>query len=236
MPANDPALSAFLRAADAHARQHALESLIVERVRPLTTRVLARFRNAALNGHDLDDVIAAVDLRVARRLEKLGGTPDDAIEHFDDYVAVVAYNAAHDVLRRRKAEHETEEIGEITTDATPESGLIAREDVEALWDEVKELPPNQRAALLLNLRDSEGNNALALLVLTRIATFDALAASLGMTPERLAELWSALPLDDRTIASMLGLTRQQVINLRKAARARLARRTSGGHNAPFPRS
>ena len=38
------------------------------------------------------------------------------------------------------------------------------------------------------------------------------------------ELWNQLPLDDNTISERLGLTRQQVINLRKSARERLARR------------
>jgi hypothetical protein len=41
----------------------------------------------------------------------------------------------------------------------------------------------------------------------------------------LSALWDQLPLDDLSIAARLGVTRQQVINLRKAARARLARRT-----------
>jgi len=36
-----------------------------------------------------------------------------------------------------------------------------------------------------------------------------------------------LPLEDAAIAERLGLTRQQVINLRKSARARLARRMRG---------
>jgi hypothetical protein len=40
----------------------------------------------------------------------------------------------------------------------------------------------------------------------------------------LDELWDELPLDDLKIAARLGMTRQQVINLRKSARARLARR------------
>jgi hypothetical protein len=52
-----------------------------------------------------------------------------------------------------------------------------------------------------------------------------LAVALEMPPKVLAQLWNDLPLDDLAIASRLGLTRQQVINLRKSARARLARRT-----------
>jgi hypothetical protein len=45
-----------------------------------------------------------------------------------------------------------------------------------------------------------------------------------MTDEELTEIWNALPLDDVAIAAHLGVTRQQVINLRKSARERLVRR------------
>ena len=100
----------------------------------------------------------------------------------------------------------------------------SRRFLEALWLEVRKLRPPHRAALLLNLRDIDGSNALALLMILEIATFDQIAAVLEITPQRLAELWSGLPLEDQTIAAMLGLTRQQVINLRRTARERLNRR------------
>ena len=66
----------------------------------------------------------------------------------------------------------------------------------------------------------------SLIVLTGIALFDDLAAVLEMSPEALAAIWNDLPLDDLRIASMLQVTRQQVINLRKSARQRLERRMS----------
>lgn len=93
-----------------------------------------------------------------------------------------------------------------------------------LWDQIVELPPNQRAALLLNLRDAEGRGVIALFPLQGIATVRQLADTLGLAPERFAELWHDLPLEDNAIAELLGLTRQQVISLRKVARERLARR------------
>lgn len=99
-----------------------------------------------------------------------------------------------------------------------------RQYLQSLWREIQELRGPQRAALLLNLRDADGGNANALFVLAGIATFDEVAAAVGMTPQRLTELWPELPLDDLGIAARLRLTRQQVINLRKAARARLSRR------------
>jgi hypothetical protein len=78
--------------------------------------------------------------------------------------------------------------------------------------------------LLLNLRDHEGGNALTLFVLLGIAGIDRLAAAVGMSANELAEIWSELPLGDAAIAARLGVTRQQVINLRKSARERLRRR------------
>jgi hypothetical protein len=98
-----------------------------------------------------------------------------------------------------------------------------RSYLQFLWSEIVKLPLTQRKALLLNLKDLQ-EGVIALLPLTGAATFRDIAAALAMTAEDLAGLWNKLPLDDATIADQLGLTRQQVINLRKSARARLARR------------
>ena len=98
-----------------------------------------------------------------------------------------------------------------------------RSYLQRLWSEITLLPVTQRQALLLNLKDVQ-EGVIALLPLTGAATFREIAEALSMTAENLAELWNDLPLDDATIATRLGLTRQQVINLRKSARARLARR------------
>jgi hypothetical protein len=54
-----------------------------------------------------------------------------------------------------------------------------------------------------------------------------------MTSDRLAAIWEELPLDDQAIASILGVTRQQVINLRKSGRERLQRRMAS-HSRPEP--
>jgi len=110
----------------------------------------------------------------------------------------------------------------------PVDALSARQTMSRLWWEVRQLPVRQRAALLLNLRDTAGGNAVALIPLTGVATFDELASSLEMTAPALAELWSELPLPDLRIAELFGITRQQVINLRQAARERLSRRMRGG--------
>lgn len=102
--------------------------------------------------------------------------------------------------------------------------LESRQILQALWEEIRQLRPLQRKALLLNLRDPDTRNVVSHIVLTGVATFDDLAAALELTGEELAALWSELPLDDNRIAELLQASRQQVINLRKSARERLRRR------------
>jgi DNA-directed RNA polymerase specialized sigma24 family protein len=99
--------------------------------------------------------------------------------------------------------------------------------LQRLWEELQQLPLNQRAALLLNLKDPSGFGCITLFPATGIATVRQLAAALEITAESLAELWNELPIEDARIAELLGLTRQQVINARKSGRERLARRLKG---------
>lgn len=99
--------------------------------------------------------------------------------------------------------------------------------LQRLWEELQQLPLNQRAALLLNLKDEEGRGCIALFSVTGIASLRQLAAVLEIGPHKFAELWNELPIDDARIAEMLGLKRQQVINARKAGRERLVRRLRG---------
>jgi hypothetical protein len=96
--------------------------------------------------------------------------------------------------------------------------------LELLWKEICELPQRQRVALLLNLRDAQAGDALILFPLTGIASMQRIAEVIEMPLEEFASLWNRLPLEDVAIATLLGITRQQVINLRKSARERLARR------------
>ncbi len=110
------------------------------------------------------------------------------------------------------------------SDPAADHVMMERQSLENLWGEVIQLPPSQRLALLLNLRDGGGNGVIELIPATGIATFDQLAAALNLSSLKLAAVWADLPMDDAGIAGMLGVTRQQVINLRKSARDRLARR------------
>ena len=107
---------------------------------------------------------------------------------------------------------------------TPAEAAEQRDFLERLWAEVRLLPLGQRWALLLNLRDAEGRGMIGLFPVTGVASMAEIATALEMPAERLAASWPDLPRDDAWIAAELGMTRRQVINLRKCARERLARR------------
>jgi len=105
-----------------------------------------------------------------------------------------------------------------------EEELIQRWSLKEFWEAIVQLPKRHRTALLLNLRGEHGENILAFLPILRIASMRNIAATLEIGPEELAQIWNKLPLDDNAIADRLGLTRQQVINLRQSARSNLKRK------------
>lgn len=126
--------------------------------------------------------------------------------------------------------HETETDGleniADTQRSSAEKKLEQQEFLKNLWSEILQLSEKQRTALLLSMRDEDGGSILPLFFSLRIATAKELVSALSMTSDQFGKFWSELPLDDLRIGSLLGITRQQVINLRKCARERLARRLS----------
>lgn len=102
--------------------------------------------------------------------------------------------------------------------------LEGREYLQRSWREIAALPLRQRRALLLQLRLEDGDSVTRLLPALGIVELEEVALALEMPLDDLLALWNELPLEDQRIAAMLGITRQQVINLRKCARERLARR------------
>jgi DNA-directed RNA polymerase specialized sigma24 family protein len=107
-----------------------------------------------------------------------------------------------------------------------ETALENNKKLKAVWSEITLLPLAQRKALLLNLRDSVDRELVTLLPALKIAGLREIATTLEITEEKLGEVWNSLPLNDQQIATEMGLERRQVINLRRTARERLARRLS----------
>jgi hypothetical protein len=173
--------------------------------------------------------------RQGRKMEKLVSAfltwRGNAIP-LEDLLEVVAHELGISLSRitaSRIEEDEAVNIVNLLPDPRPGAASIleVRAGLEKLWTEIESLPPRQRVALLLNLRDAQGDDALILFSSIGVASMRKIAESVQMPIEEFATLWNGLPLDDSRIAGLLGATRQQVINLRKSARERLTRRMAG---------
>ena len=148
---------------------------------------------------------------------------------FNRLVEVVAtvWRVRDELPAKASSARETDEDPiERVRDRQPDVSTVVsyRIYLQRLWKEIRELPLRQRAALLMNFRDARGGSIIELLPLCGIATIREIAAVLETDTLNFATLWNSLPLDDLAISQQLGIGRQQVINLRKCARDRLARR------------
>lgn len=166
-----------------------------------------------------------------------GPTPDaDALKaifkwaggpvELDWLVTIVSnlFGIKDEVAQAQIAQDDDMSLPEIPDGSDLSAEVEQRHYLRRLWAEVCQLPLRQRAALLLNLRDSQGRGVVALLPLTGVASMRHIAEILELPAETFAALWNELPLEDVVIGEHLGVTRQQVVNLRKCARQRLARR------------
>ena len=166
---------------------------------------------------ELADILAAV-------FNHVGGPVE-----FEELVRVMASLVG---VRDQPIEsiHENEDAAALTPvagESDPAWHIEKRIFLQRLWEELQQLPLNQRAALLLNLKDAGGFGCITLFPATGVATVRQLADALEMRAEEFARLWNDLPMEDARLAGLLGLTRQQVINARKSGRERLARRLKG---------
>jgi len=143
----------------------------------------------------------------------------------DDFVNFVADLC--DIERSARVKQISESVQVAETQFDFAMALEHRIHLEQLWQEICKLPLRHRTAILLNLRDEQGRGVITLLPLTRVATIRQIAEVLEFPLEDFANVWSQLPWGDTAIAQHLGLTRQQVVNLRHSARSRLARRVKG---------
>jgi hypothetical protein len=80
---------------------------------------------------------------------------------------------------------------------------------------------------MLSLRNSSGEGLITMLPIAHIAGLRQIAEVLEMEPMEFARILKELPWNDVKIAGHLGITRQQVINLRHWARVRLRKAAVG---------
>jgi hypothetical protein len=174
----------------------------------------AQLQEINSNGLNLDELLTSIFQLTGEPIEldhltsiivELWGIEDRPAE---------SYEAAEPLLSERVA----------MTHAKLDDIVEQHERLQHLWAEICQLSRRQRIALLFNLRNPQGTNIITLLPATGLATFEQVAAALEIPPKQFEAIWANLPMDDLSIAEYLGATRQQVINLRKNAREKLARR------------
>src|SRR5262245_44838414 len=102
--------------------------------------------------------------------------------------------------------------------------LQGKETLNKLWDEIKRLPPVQRDVIRLSLEDENGNDLWSIMMTAEVITLPQLAADLGLSIERLMDLWEKTPMDGPTLARHLGAIRSQVNKWRFRAMRRLRER------------
>lgn len=150
---------------------------------------------------------------------------DDLVQTVAGAMGITDRPPANASGRDGELRNELEEIADPRADTAAD--VERRAFLTRLWEEICILPVRQRTVLLLNLRDTENHDVLPLFPLTGVVSMRGIADALELPQDEFADLWNGLPMDDDSIAKRLGATRQQVINLRKAARQRLERRMKG---------
>ena len=121
------------------------------------------------------------------------------------------------VLEKENADDEWTAPGPVDPQPSPCDELRWREYLTWLWQQTAALTLVHRRAFLLH------SHCLHEMEFAGVISVRKAAAGLELAAEHMAELWTALPLDDLVIGGLLGVGRQQVINWRKAARLRLGR-------------
>lgn len=199
-----------------------------------------------------EDLKQEVRLKILAHLRYLQNNPTtEPIYDFRNYVARITHNLLHDYFRAEFRSAETTQSrdiqlpkSEIKKNDWQEFELPVSENIQLLpefavdiedeeervlqlqiiWQELCQLPSHQCASWLLKLADKNEDSTLKWLPVFQIATIREIASAIGLAPEKLASIWSELPLQDQKIGELFGASQRQVINWRKSANECLQRR------------
>ena len=103
-----------------------------------------------------------------------------------------------------------------------ETRIEACQTLELLWKVLSEFSYQQRAAYFLGFRDSKGEDLLTLLLDANVVHPTFIASKFGWSLDYLMTIWKQMPLDNASIADLLGTTRQNVNKLRYRTMKRLS--------------
>lgn len=192
-------------------------------------------RNVQTKSPDAETVLTRIaDTARDRNLTPAARTIDLLICIFEFAKAPILFNELVSIVAEIQGVKDQKEIsGDSCTqterktvlsfDDKTVTALEERERLQKVWAAIGELSVRHRVALLLNLKDKQGDCVVWIFPILRVASIKQIAEMLEFPLEKFAAVWRELPWEDARIAEHLNLTRQQVINLRQSARARLVR-------------
>lgn len=122
-------------------------------------------------------------------------------------------------LNESRYEHS---VPTLTVQWQPLTDLENRRLLDRLFAEIQKLSVEQRKSLLLNMTNSYGYS-IEWFLFANIATEEQLADLLQISVDGFRRLLNDLPMSDKEIAKVLGLSPKRVANIRKAVRDRLVR-------------
>lgn len=222
----DPILWPYLyavREQDAIAR---LNRLFHDHIEPVISSVLRRYGQSFPSDMDCSDVRGEIVAGLLVLLKDARTAPHKmTIRNFPAYVRVVARNTCFRMCQKGVPTLSSDLCeATLSTRSDITESFWHRENLRQMWEEILALPPSQRYALLLNLRQGEGEGSLLVqFAASKAVRLSEIRAALGSAWKE-SDDWNDLPLCDDQIASRLGVSRREVINLRLAARRRLCRR------------
>lgn len=138
----------------------------------------------------------------------------------------VPFNLVVRAVQRASGLHEVSkvEIDEavpLRSDVSVQNSVELKEYLRAMWECVTQLALAHRRALLLNLRDANGQGDVRLFPVLGVASKGDIAAALELTEESFGEWWDRLPLSDGEVADLMNVEATQVFGYRSSARRRL---------------
>lgn len=88
--------------------------------------------------------------------------------------------------------------------------LEGRATLKLFWEEIRQLPTQQRAAVCLSMMDQNGNDLFSILLEAEAVPWTQLASDLALSHTEFIELLRQLPMDNAGVAEYLGTTRTNV--------------------------
>lgn len=113
-------------------------------------------------------------------------------------------------LESLEQEQEATDWQPIDPATNAELRLEGRATLQLLWEEIKQLPSQQRAAVCLSLMDQNGNDLFSILLEAEAIPWKQLAGDLELSHSEFIELLRQLPMDNAGVANYLGTTRAMV--------------------------